>query len=362
MFVNREIEFPQRMTKFLQRRLEELKTQYGEDSPEYRSLSLQYIYDAHEDNPTVEHNAKHYEAGVQVEGGKNVERLYEHHCCIEMAFNCLSNCRYCLRSNYDRFTLTEEQMDANAAYLRSIEAEEVLLTGGDPLLNLRRLRIFTDKIVDTVPTIRIIRIATRVFTQDPAVMSDDTITFLKKLKERVRVEVATQINSAVELQCPDVRQAFEKVLALGIPVYSQNVFLKGINDTPEQLIDLYHEMRLIGIEAHYLFHCIPMRGIHHLRPSVDRMIMCYEALVNAGHITGRCKPILAIMSQIGKITLTPNNYQIKTELPPPCGYVALRSNYKYEDRLAYNPNWKLPDDAFVDNEGYLCIYYLDGED
>ena len=357
MFINRKIEFPQRMTKFLQRRLEELKTQYGEESSEYRSLALQYIYDAHEDNPTVEHNAKHYEAGVQVEGGKNVERLYEHHCCIEMAFNCLSNCRYCLRSNYDRFTLTEEQMDANAAYLCSVEAEEVLLTGGDPLLNLRRLRVFTDKIVDTVPTLRIIRIATRVFTQDPAVMSDDTITFLKKLKERVRVEVATQINSAVELQCSEVRQAFEKVLALGIPVYSQNVFLKGINDTPQQLIDLYHEMRLIGIEAHYLFHCIPMRGIHHLRPSVDRMISCYEALVNAGHITGRCKPILAIMSQIGKITLTPYNYRKLNN-----GFVQLRSSYKYADRIAYNPDWKIPEDAFVDDDGYLWINYLDGED
>lgn len=357
MFENREIDFPQRITKFLQYRLKEVKAQYGENSPEYRSLALQYIYDAREDNPTVEHNAKHYEAGVQVDGGKNVERLYQHHCCIEVAFNCLSNCRYCLRSNYDRFTLTEEQMDANAAYLRSIEAEEVLLTGGDPLLNLRRLRIFTDKIVDTVSTMRIIRIATRVFTQDPAVLSDDVVTFLAKLKERVRVEVATQVNSAVELQCPEVRQAFEKVLALGIPVYSQNVFLKGVNDTPEQLIDLYHEMRMIGIEAHYLFHCIPMRGIHHLRPSVDWMIYCYEQLVNSGHITGRSKPIMAIMSQIGKITLTPYNYRKLDN-----GYVQLRSCYKYADRIAYNPDWKIPEDAFVDKDGYLWINYLDGED
>ena len=337
MFVNREIEFPQRMTKFLQRRLEELKMQYGEDSPEYRSLALQYIYDAREDNPTVEHNAKHYEAGVQVNGGKNVERLYQHHCCIEVAFNCLSNCRYCLRSNYEHFTLTEEQMDANVAYLRSIGAEEVLLSGGDPLLNLKRLRMFTDKIVDGVPTMRIIRIATRVFTQDPAVLSEDVVTFLAKLKERIRVEVATQINSAVELQCPEVREAFEKVLAIGVPVYSQNVFLKGVNDTPEQLIDLYHEMRMLGIEAHYLFHCIPMRGIHHLRPSVDRMISCYEALVNAGHITGRCKPILAIMSQIGKITLTPNNYRIKTELPPPGGVCGTSQQLQTRRAISIQP-------------------------
>ena len=353
----RKTDFPQRMTKFLLRRLEELRTQYGEDSSEYLSLARQYIYEEAEDQHTEEHNAKHYEAGVEVIGGKNVERLYQRHCCIELAFNCLSNCRYCLRSNYDRFTLTEEQMNANVAYLNEIAAEEVLLTGGDPFLNLKRLRIFTDKIVENVPSMRVIRIATRVFTQDPALISDDLITFLKKLKERVRVEVATQINAAVELECEEVQSAFQKVIDLGIPVYSQNVFLKGVNDTPKQLIDLYHAMRMIGIEAHYLFHCIPMQGIHHLRPSVDCMIHCYEELVNAGHITGRCKPILAIMSQIGKITLSPYNYKKLNN-----GYVQLRSSYLYSDRIAYNPNWQLPDHAFVNEDGYLCIDYLDGED
>ena len=209
MFVSREIEFPQRMTRFLQSRLEAVKIQYGIDSLEFRSLALQYCYDSREDEPTLEHTTKHYEAGVQIECGKNIERLYEHHCCIEIAFNCLSNCRYCLRSNYDHFTLTEEQMDANVAYLCSIGAEEVLLSGGDPLLSLRRLSIFADKIIDGVPTIRIIRIATRVFTQDPTVLSDEIISFLRNLSQRVRVEVATQINSAIELQCPEVRRAFE---------------------------------------------------------------------------------------------------------------------------------------------------------
>lgn len=353
----RKTDFPQRMTKFLLRRLDELRERYGESSTEYQSLAKQYIYDMAEDQHTEEHNEKHYEAGVKVVGGKNVERLYQRHCCIELAFNCLSNCRYCLRSNYDRFTLTEDQMNANVEYLKSIEAEEVLLTGGDPFLNLKRLRIFTDKIVEHVPSMQIIRIATRVFTQDPALISDDLITFLQKLNERIRVEVATQINSAVELDCDEVQLAIRRVRNLGIPIYSQNVFLKGINNTPKQLIDLYHAMRTSGIEAHYLFHCIPMRGIHHLRPSVDCMIRCYEELVNAGHITGRCKPILAIMSQIGKITLTPYNYKKLGN-----GFVQLRSSYKYEDRLAYNPNWQLPEHTFVNEEGYLCIDYLDGED
>ena len=63
------------------------------------------------------------------------------------------------------------------------------------------------------------------------------------------------------------------------------------------------------------------------------------------------------MSQIGKITLTPFNYRKLDN-----GYVHLRSCYKYEDREKYNPNWKIPEDAFVDEKGYLWINYLDGED
>ena len=63
------------------------------------------------------------------------------------------------------------------------------------------------------------------------------------------------------------------------------------------------------------------------------------------------------MSQIGKITLTPYNYKKLDN-----GFVQLRSSYLYSDRIAYNPNWQLPDHAFVNEKGYLCIDYLDGED
>ena len=350
--------FPQRITPFLKARLEALREEFGENSSEYKALANQYLYNELEDATASEHNPRHYEADVICDGTAHIERLYRHHCCIEISFNCLANCRFCLRSNYDdRLQLSEEEINANSEYLRSIGAEEVLLTGGDPFLNLKILRAFTFKILETAPTVKIIRIATRIFTQSPNVLKEDHLIFLAKLKERVRVEVATQINSAVELRHPEVQEAIQKVIRLGIPVYSQNVFLKGVNSTPEQLIDLYHEMRMCGIEPHYLFHSIPMRGTHHLRTSVHKMIECYEALVNSGQVTGRSKPVLALMTQIGKITLTPFNYKETND-----GYVLLRSNYRIEERLAYNPNWRLPEDAFVDDAGYLWIKYLDGED
>lgn len=351
-------EFPQRITPFLKSRLEALKNQYGESSSEYYALAIQYLYNELEEATAFEHNPKHYEAGVVCGKTAHIERLYHHHCCIEISFNCLANCRFCLRSNYnDRLQLSEEEIISNSEYLRSIGAEEVLLTGGDPFLNLKILRAFTFKILETAPTIKIIRIATRVFTQSPNVIKDDHLFFLAKLKERVRVEVATQINSSIELRHPEVQDALRKVTSLGIPVYSQNVFLKGVNSTPEQLVDLYHEMRMSGVEPHYLFHCIPMKGTHHLRTTVHKMIECYEALVNSGQVTGRSKPVLALMTQIGKITLTPFNFKETND-----GYVLLRSNYKLKDRLTYNPDWKIPEDAYVDDDGYLWIKYLDGED
>lgn len=349
--------FPQRITKFLQDRLESLENEYGKNSEEYNALYLQYYYQDFEDKATLESNQKHYEAGIVSQNCKNIERLYQRHCCIELNFNCLANCRFCLRSNYDKFTLSEAQMDSNADYVNSIGAEEVLITGGDPFLTARKLSIFANKIIDKAPKLRIMRIATRVFTQDPSFINGDITGILSKLNERVRIEIATQINSHVEIEDQLVIDAFGKVSALGIPIYSQNVFLKGVNDSCDKLIKLYHQMRMLGIEAHYLFHSVPLKGTHHLRPTVRKMISCYEDLVNSGHITGRSKPLLALMTEIGKITITPYNY-----IDNGNGLITLKSNYRYKDRISFNPDWQLPESSWINEDGFLCINYIDGED
>jgi lysine 2,3-aminomutase len=349
--------FPQRITNYLQDRLELLEKKFGKDSNEYNALAIQYIYNSTEDKNSVESSQKHYEAGIMSQECINVERLYKRHCCIEINFNCLANCRYCLRSNYEKFTLSDTQMDFNADYVNSIQAEEVLITGGDPFLTLKKLSIFTDKILEKAPSLKVIRIATRVFTQEPKAITSNIVGLLSKLNERIRVEVATQINSYIELEDDPVIDAFGKITKIGIPVYSQNVFLKGVNDTPEKLIRLYHQMRMLGIEAHYLFHSVPMIGTHHLRPTVKKMVECYEGLVNSGQVTGRSKPLLALMTEIGKITITPYNYYNDNS-----GVIKLRSNYKYSDRIAYNPDWQVPESAWINEDGYLCINYIDGED
>lgn len=357
--MSRKYEFKQLISKHLRDKLEYLKNTYGEESPEYLAIYNQYVYNESEDAMTEEVNAKHYEAGCSEGGLHNLERLYMRHGCVEISWTCVSNCRYCLRSNYEEHTmLRDENLKAIAEYFRDNELEEILITGGDPFCNARALSVLLGYLYEIAPNVKIYRIATRMLTQSPDTIPEKVYAVLERYSKLRRVEVATQINSHVEFD-EKVDRAIQRIQSMGITIYSQNVFLKGVNDTPEQLIDLYHAIRMRGIEAHYLFHAVPMKGTHHLRPTVKKMLECYEGLVNSGRVTGRSKPILAIMSQIGKITLTPTNtmlYKVDERT------IRLRSNYKYEDRMRYNPSWKLPDSAFVDDDGYLCINYLDGED
>ena len=357
--MSRKTEFREVISKHLRDKLNYLENTYGSNSPEYLAIYNQYVYNEAEELEVDEVNAKHYEAGCSEGAVKNLERLYLRHGCVEIAWGCASNCRYCLRSNYeDHYKLTDENLKAIAEYCRDNNFEELLITGGDPFTNPKTLSILLGYLYEIAPNVQIYRIATRMITQSPKTIPEKIYAILGRYSKLKRVEVATQINSHVEFD-NDVDEVIKKIQSLGITIYAQNVFLKGVNDTPVQLIRLYHAMRMRGIEAHYLFHAVPMRGTHHLRPTVNKMLQCYEALVNSGQVTGRSKPILAIMSQIGKITLTPTNVLGYNEEN---NTIRLRSNYLYSDRIVYNPSWEVPESAHIDDKGYLVIDYLDGKD
>lgn len=352
---SRENYFKVLISPFLKGKLLELENQFGKDSWEYQSIAKQYEFNPLEDEDSVDKNQKHYEANL---GIPNMERLYHNHGCIELNFSCAAHCRYCLRSNYNGFVINDAEMNDCIAKIQEYKFKEVLLTGGDPFLSPKILQTFIEKIINRVPSIYVIRIATRTFTQNPSLVNDRIIQILSNAKKRVRIEVATQVASPIELTWSETKDAFKRVLDLGIPVYSQNVFMKDINDTPEHLIALYNNMREIGITPHYLFLCCSITHIYHFRTSIKKYVECYEGLVNSGQVTGRAKPILALMTGIGKVTLTPFNVIEYKEGE----YISIRSNYKLEDRMKYNPNYKMPDDAWVDENGFMCIKYLDGQE
>lgn len=354
------VAFPEKITPFLRGKLSFLESKYGKNSAACRGLALQYLRSDEELAETTEKNLKHYEASVSVQeehgGIPGLERLYGKVLVIEPTLVCLAHCRYCLRSNYKKHTLSEKQLLDVARYCgnernRGI-LNEVLITGGDPLIIPQRLEVLLNALIEFAPNIKIIRIGSRVMGQDP-VRIDENVVKLFKNKPSLRFEVATQINHPIEF-FPEVEEAFKKITDLGVKIYAQNIILRGVNDHIETLVELYNKMRLNNIEAHYLFHCVPMLGIHHLRTPLSQSMDLVKDLVCSGKISGRAKPMFAAMTDIGKISFYDGVIRDQRD-----GRVLLQSNYRLADRLAWNPSWQLPATAEVDDRGYLRVWYLD---
>jgi lysine 2,3-aminomutase len=356
--------FPERLSKFLRGKLDELRGKHGEASPLYQGLARQYLRDEREESATAEVNLKHYEAEVAVSSEaathSGMERLYRRTLVIEPTMACVAYCRFCLRSNYPRHTLSEQQLVEIAKYCGAEQnrdvLREVLITGGDPLVIPRRIDFLLEALIEYAPNVRIVRLATRIPTQDPTRIDDDVLHLFSN-KPTLRFELATQINHPVELSFPESQAAFQRILAAGARVYSQNVLLKGINDDLPTLIDLYDAMRENNLEAHYLFHAIPMQYTHHLRTSVSRGLELANGLTSCGFISGRAKPMFAAMTDIGKITLYDGAVVAQDGRR-----VLLQSAYRLKERLRWNPCWELPPGAEVGPQDLLRVWYLDGAD
>jgi lysine 2,3-aminomutase len=273
---------------------------------------------------------------------------------------CTARCRYCLRSHYNVLTLKEEELIDIAKFCGSKgikeEVREVLITGGDPLVIPHRLNLLVESLLEYAPNVKIVRIGTRLMTQDPDRIDNNVFEIFKN-KPGIRFEIGTQINHPVEF-FPESIEKFQNFEELDVRIYAQNVLLKNINDNINCLIRLYDILRNYNIEPHYLFHCVPMIGMHHFRTTVEKGLNLAKELINSGNVSGRAKPMYALMTDIGKIVPYERTILGKNDH----GQILLQSAYKYEDRIKWNPNWQLPKTAEVDETGYLRVWYLDGED
>ena len=356
--------FHEKLSPFLQQKFKSLLAEYGSLHENYLGILRQYKMLPEENIQTPEINRRHYDADISIcetGGVRGVERLYRRTVVIELTMSCVAHCRYCLRQKYDLYTLTEQDIEMVARYCGSKqlkdEVNEVLITGGDPFLVPKSLAYLVESLMQYAPNIKIIRVATRLPQQDPSRVSDAVLDVFRN-KPGIRFEIATQTNHAVEF-FPEVRDCFSRIREVVPIIYSQNVLLKGVNDNKESLLDLYEAMRSLGIQAHYLFHAVPMQGLRHFRTSVDKGLCLSRQITNCGVFSGRAKPMFALMTDIGKIILYEGAILKRDER---ARRILLHSGYKLEERMKWNPFWKMPDTAVVDNDGYLNVWYLDGKD
>lgn len=181
---------------------------------------------------------------------------------------CAIHCRYCFRRHYpyQESSCTSNVLDQTIAYLQQhTEINEVILSGGDPLVldndKLKRL-ISTLETVSHVTTLRI-------HTRLPIVLSNRINSGLIQLLQSTRFQVVMVIhaNHANELG-PKEREKLLLLQKIGVTLLNQSVLLKGVNDNTEALIALSRRLFDCQTLPYYLHLLDPVNGAMHF--SVDK--------------------------------------------------------------------------------------------
>ncbi|WP_128925539.1 lysine-2,3-aminomutase-like protein [Bradyrhizobium guangxiense] len=221
---------------------------------------------------------------------------------------CAVYCRFCFRREMvgpgKENALSEDAYRAAIDYIRSHrEIWEVILTGGDPLmLSPRRLgEIMAD--LAAIDHVKIIRLHTRVPVAEPARISDGLVAALKV--EGATTWVAVHSNHARELTGP-ARAACARLADSGIPLVSQSVLLRGINDNIAALSDLMRAFVECRIKPYYLHHGDLAPGTAHLRTTLAEGQELMRQL--RGRVSGLCQPdyVIDLPGGAGKSPVGPN--------------------------------------------------------
>ncbi|HVT25000.1 MAG TPA: lysine-2,3-aminomutase-like protein [Rhizomicrobium sp.] len=180
---------------------------------------------------------------------------------------CPVYCRFCFRREMlGDATLSPDAMERAFAYIADhTEIWEVILTGGDPfILSPRRAEEITQRLA-AIPHVKITRWHTRVPVVDPPRVTDEFVSAIKA--KNLTTYVALHANHAGEFG-DAARGAIAKLIDAGIPMLSQSVLLKDINDTVEALENLMRTFIENRIKPYYLHHPDLAPGTSHFRVSI----------------------------------------------------------------------------------------------
>lgn len=206
--------------------------------------------------------------------------------------NCISYCRHCFRRCYtsrgEGFISEKEQLEV-AEYLKDhSEVKEILVSGGDPLLyDDSRIKNLFGNLCRYRRDI-LIRMCTRAPVFLPQRFTKTLIGIFKAYRP---LWLIPHINHPWELT-RETEKALRKVLDAGIPVQSQTVLLKGVNDNPDVLEELFNRLVFIGVKPGYLFQTDLAPGTSHFRTSVDDGLKIYSELEK--RLSGLSLPVYAV--------------------------------------------------------------------
>jgi lysine 2,3-aminomutase len=244
------------------------------------------------------------DAHTPVEG---IVHRYPDRVLLKLVHVCPVYCRYCFRREmvgpHGRGTLSPAAVARALDYIRgNTNIWEVILTGGEPLLlSARRLRAVMRELA-TIEHVKIVRVHTRLPVVTPERVTGELVRAAKASGKATYVVV--HVNHARELS-PAARGACARFVDAGVPVLSQSVLLRGVNDDAATLETLLRTLVECRIKPYYLHHADLAPGTAHFRTSLAEGQALLRSL--RGRLSGIAQPtyVLDIPGGAGKVPVGP---------------------------------------------------------
>ena len=178
---------------------------------------------------------------------------------------CGAYCRYCFRKRLFMDENDEATNDVSEG-LRYItehpEVTNVLLTGGDPLLMSTRRLVEIFEALRAIPHVQIIRIGSKMPAFDPwRVLGNPDLqeAFRTYSTPEQRIYLMAHFDHPRELTSEAVA-GIDACIRNGVVCVNQCPLVKGINDDPDVLAELFGRLSYIGCPPYYLFQGRPTAG------------------------------------------------------------------------------------------------------
>lgn len=236
---------------------------------------------------------------------KGIVHRYPDRVLLKPLLACPVHCRFCFRRDQldePGNVLRGDALDQAINYIaQHPEIWEVILTGGDPFMLPDKHIANIMKRLNAIPHVKIIRFHTRIPVVDPARV---TPALIAALKGRAPVYVLLHCNHPRELT-DAARAACAMIVDAGMPMLSQSVLLRGVNDDPLVLAELMRSFVEIRVKPHYIHHADKARGTGHFGVPIKEGQSLMRGL--RGHFSGLAQPtyMLDIPGGHGKAPIGP---------------------------------------------------------
>ena len=218
---------------------------------------------------------------------------------------CAAYCRFCFRKRLfmnENDEVTKDISEGLEYIKNNKEINNVLLTGGDPLiLSTSKLEPIIQKLRE-IEHVKIIRIGTKVPAFNPfRILNDGSLLemFRKYSTNEKKIYVMAHFNHPRELTDKAV-EGLNALMNAGVSLVNQTPLVKGVNDDPDVLADLFSKLSFIGVPPYYVFLCRPTLGNETYSVPIEKGYEIFEkARIRCSGLAKRAR--LVMSHESGKI-------------------------------------------------------------